>query len=455
MLEFGALDNYIPPVGSFNPTYGWEHHYRIWLVRLFDYGLLKLKCSQTSPEETGVLTVNQTVSQTTGSLLHTTDAEIGFKGDTLATPVWWDVDSVVVDSKPVEETRYQESAVVADGRIEVTIDNKAFFRNAPSVFTNNWLLFNVVQRLQGLSQTPLVFDLLEALDLLKKDQRLSFQETRSFDVNGYTLSLTGYHLIGKGILPFQFWVDDAQRLLFAFTGHRAYILETAIAERLRESWNSATLPQTFSPGSSGTVAGADNTWDYLLEEKASSMAITEESTNGNLRIESMGDGGDIPNLARFSSTGFTIDYEASGSVTVMAKIELNAATAKTGQQVSIMVNDGNPSMSGFGIRFTANTARHALSAHVVDKNVMNSVFCGGQGEQVAGEIFSIKVTFTRNGTDTVIDYRVEKMNGGDLIPPGTQTIAGASPPAGVILNKADLAVSHRLKCTIDDIIIRA
>jgi hypothetical protein len=83
-----------------------------------------------------------------------------------------------------------------------------------------------VQHLRGKDTAPLRFALLEDLDLLKPNHRLSFAETATVKAaGGSELKLTGYEQIGEGVLPFHYWLDEQRRLLFVLSGPRAYIYD--------------------------------------------------------------------------------------------------------------------------------------------------------------------------------------------------------------------------------------
>ncbi len=450
-----SMSGFVPPSGGFNPDYGWEHHYRIWLFEGDDKGVLKLKCSRTYLHGASDLVVEKKVFQSQNSA-HLTNAEILFSADAVSTPKQWHLESVIMDpdSVPIEKTRIEKTAVVAGDEIRVTVGEHTFFRPAPDLFTIDWLLFDMVQRLPGSSLTPMEFDLLEASDLLKEGQRLSYRESRVFEVNGYTLPLIGYHIIGGGILPHQFWVDDKHRLLFVFSGPRAFILDHAVAEVFHEKWSSAEIPQEFNPGTSGTVAGADSSWTYALEPAAGPLAIAEEG--GNRRLESTGGGGRAAHgLASFLSNDVSIDFGSVESATIKATVLLKETAPEDERRLRIMVHNDEASITGLGVYFNANTARSALTAHVYIDGVKSSVFCGGAGDLTPGETYLITVTFTRNASSTVIDYHVGKASGGDLIPPRTQTIPDAAVPEGVPLNTMELSFEKLMACAVDDIIVQS
>lgn len=225
LLEWGGLDSFTAPTGSFDPESTWRHTYRIWLIDKGNKGSLSIEHTPGGTSDT--LSIEQSVTQASLTT-HQTTADIQCAFDTLSTPQSWQIESIILDteSQPIEVTRVAHTGTVTGGNIEITIGDQTFLRPAPSVFTSNFSLFDAVQRLSGASTPPVDFDLLEDLDLLKAGQRLSYWKSREFTVNSQTLSLTGYTVVGGGVLPYRFWVDSNNRLLFVLSGIRSYILDS-------------------------------------------------------------------------------------------------------------------------------------------------------------------------------------------------------------------------------------
>jgi len=238
LRQHGALEDLSLPVGRFDPRGEWRHTYQIWLVgnraRRIG-GVLQLGRSAAAGNGSVTLKVDMSVVQLAGTI-HRTKATLQCAADPLATPRSWQIESTIVDSsgKPLDVTTVAESARVKDGTIEVTAGTRKFVRNVARVFTSNWSLFDAVQRLSGEETKPLEFALLEDLDLLKEGQRLSYWKTMDFELGGRTLRLHGYQQIGNGILPYQYWVDDQHRLLFAISGVRAYLFDPEAPNRLEQ-----------------------------------------------------------------------------------------------------------------------------------------------------------------------------------------------------------------------------
>lgn len=227
------LDSFSPPAGSFDPSGSWKHSYAIRLEGVASpVGYLEI---QREASGGGIaLSVESAVAQFTGAVQHT-KAKILCAADALCTPKSWQLESAILDAagQPVAATRVTHTAVVAGDTIEAQFGKRKRVSQAPLPFTSNWSLFDAVQRLSGKGMAPLRFALLEDLDLLKPNQRLSFVEGTSVGVaGGRQLALSGYERIGEGVLPYHYWVDDQHRLLFVLTGPRAYLYDPEARSRM-------------------------------------------------------------------------------------------------------------------------------------------------------------------------------------------------------------------------------
>jgi len=245
LREYGALADISPPAGRFDPNGTWKHTYQIWLVERGASGYLRLERSLSADGRSVGLSVEMSVVQATRAV-YQTKVDLQCAPDALSTPRSWRIESMILDPKgqPIDVAKVAETATVKDGTIEVTTGKHTFVRKVPSVLTSNWSLFDVVQRLSGKETKPLGFALLEDLDLLKEGQRLSYWQTTKIELGGKAIPLCGYQQTGAGILPYQYWVDDPHRLLFAISGVRAYILDPNAQKRMEQSLKKAgpTLP---------------------------------------------------------------------------------------------------------------------------------------------------------------------------------------------------------------------
>ncbi len=225
-----------PPAGDFDAAGSWTNSYVILDSasirsgsKLRAEGFLTI-ARQASPDaDKADLKVQWLLGgQYFGSFTGT--AQISSLNDTLATPVSWRLTSVSLDAKrkPVEVTRVKERARVSDGRI-VREGRRAGNLELPGAYTSNWSLFDAVQRLGGDPIEPVDFDMIEDFDLFKPAQRLTYCGTTEAELGGRTVKLTGYRQIGRGILPYHYWLDESGRLILAHGALRGYVFNPEAA----------------------------------------------------------------------------------------------------------------------------------------------------------------------------------------------------------------------------------
>jgi hypothetical protein len=224
LASYGALLNFHPPSGSFDPLGAWENTYSIWTSHQKDTAHF-LQVKRTPREGTTTLEIKQAVTQGSLATQHT-EARIECATDALSTPLSWHLASWISDptGRPLSYSRVEEQGKAKAGTIVRTAGSGTRTAQVSGPWTSNWSLFDAVQRLTP-SSTKQSFTLWEDLDLTKRNQQLCFRESRTLPVNGRSLSLHGYDQIGDAILPYQYWVDDNQRLVLAISGLKVFVFD--------------------------------------------------------------------------------------------------------------------------------------------------------------------------------------------------------------------------------------
>ena len=240
LRELGAFKDFSAPKGKFDPSGAWTQTYRLWLVQRWrGGGCLRLGRKRLTGGGVG-LDVDLTVVEHTGYSRRVT-ASLKCVGDALCTPRSWTLQSRNIggDDRPTTGTAFSETGAIRDGRLEIRFGDKVRTEKVPEPITSNFSLFEAVGRLAGKKAKPLKFAMLEGLDMLKPGQRLEYRRDKVFDLGGSRLRLRGYHQIGEGVLPWQYWVDQAGRLLFAFSGLRAFIYDPNAERWMQEKLRAA------------------------------------------------------------------------------------------------------------------------------------------------------------------------------------------------------------------------
>jgi hypothetical protein len=156
----------------------------------------------------------------------TIHAEVQCRNDALASPVSWTLKSALTDTegKPASDLDFEEQVTVDGSTLRVQSAGRTLSRPGSEHLTSDWPLFDAVQRLPLKESPPLRFDLLEGLSLLKRGHRLWYHGVETVEIGGVSRRLHVFHQTGRGILPYEYWLDEQHRLLVVVTGPRAYIL---------------------------------------------------------------------------------------------------------------------------------------------------------------------------------------------------------------------------------------
>jgi hypothetical protein len=234
LRDLGALKALSLPAGPFDPDGTWTASYRLWLVqRNTGGGCLQLR---REPADDGVrLDVELRVAEV-GGYLRRTRVELRCAADDLCTPKSWTLTSrsIGLGGRPIKGTEVAETGSLRRGVVEVRFGDRRRSEKVPGPVTSNWSLLEAVQRWKPGKIKPLAFTMLEELDLPKPGQRLGFREKKDFELNGRKLRLCGYQQIGRGVLPWQYWVDERGRLLAALSGVRALLYDPGASQWTEE-----------------------------------------------------------------------------------------------------------------------------------------------------------------------------------------------------------------------------
>lgn len=167
----------------------------------------------------------------------------------LSAPRWWSFRADVLDAagRPIPQTRLDRRLEVKNGKLEISTRQALSGEPAESLggstssielptdtsnFTTRWALFDAVTRLaeqdSDVGRKPLYFTLIDHCDQIKPDQELSVRGKATVDFDGKPVELTAIDHLGRGIVPFTYWIDSSGRPLIISTGLEAYVLDLAV-----------------------------------------------------------------------------------------------------------------------------------------------------------------------------------------------------------------------------------
>ncbi|MGB2820566.1 MAG: hypothetical protein WBF17_06260 [Phycisphaerae bacterium] len=234
MTELGALKAAPQPAGDFAPGGNWTGRFRIWTCYghrdsgNHDAGELHIDRKLDGGAQR--LAVRQTLRNSQGKL-HTIRAAVSCGLDALASPTAWTLRSEFsgshVDGLP--PLAVEQAGCIRGNTWQITAGGRKTECRAPLPLTADWCLFEAVQRMDFRAAAPVKFHVLEGLSVLKEDHRLSYRGKIPVTWGPEKLELHCFSQVGRGVYPYEYWLDDRHRLLLVTTGPRTYILETGAA----------------------------------------------------------------------------------------------------------------------------------------------------------------------------------------------------------------------------------
>jgi hypothetical protein len=159
------------------------------------------------------------------------EAEIECHDDDLVScRAWRVVEQLWRRHEPVAQTRVERSGEVDGARGVIRRTGRPELSFAPGrSLTTDWALIDAVQRLGSRNEDPPVFDLLEDLDAHRPDQRLAPLPPCEVELGGESVTLHGFSRLGRGVLPWHYYLDASGRLLMALGALTALVRTTDTA----------------------------------------------------------------------------------------------------------------------------------------------------------------------------------------------------------------------------------
>lgn len=242
LYEMGALAKFPAASQPFDPEGEWVQSYRVWTNHgytddgLDDVGFLKIERVLESSGKNAVLKVRQQIIHD-GAQLHQVDATIRCSNNSLASPEDWTLSSRFIgpDNKPKKGLEIEERGRLTKSGVEIQTGGKTFTRKGSDSLTGDWCLYDALQRLPFEKAAPLHFDVLEEMSVLREGAELSYRGVSARPGNQRG-RLHCFQQLGRGILPYEYYLDPNHRLLMAITFSVAFIWDEDAEEKARKTW---------------------------------------------------------------------------------------------------------------------------------------------------------------------------------------------------------------------------
>ena len=120
------------------------------------------------------------------------------------------------------KTRIHKTAVVTDGKLLLKDSAGKKQIDLPGPYTLSWALFDAVGRLPRKVFGPIRFTLIDDFDQVKTEQVLSFRASQTVTIGKRKVRLHAYDHLGRGIMPWTYFVDDSGLVVLAVSGLKAF-----------------------------------------------------------------------------------------------------------------------------------------------------------------------------------------------------------------------------------------
>jgi hypothetical protein len=226
--ELGALSDMSATHAS--PAGAWTDTYRIFACHGYresgneNVGALKIQRTPSQSGDTFVLNVTQRINND-ADVVHILVAQITCQADRLATPIKWRTKSTFHDANGavVRDLGTEQTGLVNSRAIEIHTHGKKRSIKTSGSFTGDWCLLEAVQRMPYTDAAPITLDVLEEMDLLQTDHRIAYRGQDTVTVGGAAMVLHHFQQWGRGMLPYDYWLDPHHRLQIFVTLSIAYI----------------------------------------------------------------------------------------------------------------------------------------------------------------------------------------------------------------------------------------
>lgn len=226
----GVVESYVPPAGNFSPESAYELRFGLYTIlspkRFGQEGELRIAAV---PTDDGHVFVEIRV-QRTGTSGYS--QYIAFRTDCrrelLTVPERWTASSKLAlsdDALPYLHTGLLKHGAADPGALVIECEGVRQTRSLSSPYTAKWLLIDAVQRLNGDSELPCEFTVIDEFDDARPGQRLERKSRISVSLAATEAqTVTAFQHTGAGVIPTVYWVDDQGRVLFIISGQEVYIL---------------------------------------------------------------------------------------------------------------------------------------------------------------------------------------------------------------------------------------
>ena len=127
-----------------------------------------------------------------------------------------------------------------DGRWIETVNGKPYPRDWPTLLYGDWSLMYAATQVADVANPPgdAPFTVIDNLTAIKPEQRWqALPQLYRFDASDH-VKLSGFYQTGRGVLPREFWMDEAGGLAMVIDNNRLFIRDYQAASRYEQMLHS-------------------------------------------------------------------------------------------------------------------------------------------------------------------------------------------------------------------------
>lgn len=146
--------------------------------------------------------------------------------DALATPLSWECDTKVAtgpDEAPYLNSGHKWKGSYKNSVVEYRSGDVLLKKPVPlDNLSWKWGLINLAQKMDP--EDEIHFSVLDEMDMIYEHQYIRLRKYQEIDTGSGPVNFRVYDVLGDGIIPTVYWVDELDRVVFIINGMEAFVL---------------------------------------------------------------------------------------------------------------------------------------------------------------------------------------------------------------------------------------
>ncbi len=156
------------------------------------------------------------------------EGKISTRNDLLATPLNWSCQTKIIRGNSEEaymNTLHQWEGVHKDKAIYYYSGSYSLKKNrVEGNLSWKWGIIHLVQKMAEESLSEIHFSALDEMDMVYEHQYARFRKKQRIECGRGEVEFSLFDVLGDGIIPTVYWVDEYHRVTFIITGVEAYLI---------------------------------------------------------------------------------------------------------------------------------------------------------------------------------------------------------------------------------------